>query len=176
MRAGIHVISTLNIQHLESLYPPGRKRATGVKVKEPESPTTSLSMADQLINADLSAEGPAGSTCGGKAFTLPSVSSVHWKVSFTQANLTRLREFALEEIAHRLDQRLTTTNTVGTNGSAGRIMVCLSSRGPNVDHLVRKTAIALRIGLKARFLVRSLYSDSEGRRHPRSRRRPSADQ
>ncbi len=57
LRAGIHVISTLNIQHLESLYDLVEK-ATGVKVKE-RIPDYVLGMADQLVNVDLSAEGCA---------------------------------------------------------------------------------------------------------------------
>src|SRR5208282_3572272 len=47
LRAGINVISTLNIQHLESLYD-AVERATGVKVKE-RVPDYILGMADQLV-------------------------------------------------------------------------------------------------------------------------------
>src|SRR5581483_12396858 len=54
LRAGINVISTLNIQHLESLYDLVEK-ATGVKVKE-RVPDYILGMADQLVNVDVSAE------------------------------------------------------------------------------------------------------------------------
>src|SRR5439155_24574071 len=54
LRAGINVITTLNIQHLESLYDLVEK-ATGVKVKE-RIPDYVLGMADQLVNVDVSAE------------------------------------------------------------------------------------------------------------------------
>ncbi len=54
LRAGINVISTLNIQHLESLYDMV-ERGTGVKVKE-RVPDYVLGLADQLVNVDLSAE------------------------------------------------------------------------------------------------------------------------
>ena len=54
LRAGINVITTLNIQHLESLYDIV-EQATGVKVKE-RVPDYVLGMADQLVNVDLSAE------------------------------------------------------------------------------------------------------------------------
>src|SRR5260370_38309959 len=54
IRAGINVISTLNIQHLESLYDLV-EQATGVKVKE-RVPDYVLAMADQLVNVDVSAE------------------------------------------------------------------------------------------------------------------------
>ena len=54
LRAGINVIITLNIQHLESLYDM-IERATGVKVKE-RVPDYVLGLADQLVNVDVSAE------------------------------------------------------------------------------------------------------------------------
>ncbi len=135
LRAGINVISTLNIQHLESLYDMVEK-ATGVKVKE-RIPDYIVGLADQLINVDLSAEDLRERLSAGKIYPAERIDRA-LESFFTQANLTRLREFALHEIAHRLDQRLTDTET--TQPSTNRIMVCLSSRGPNVDHLVRKTA------------------------------------
>ena len=54
LRAGIHVITTVNIQHLESLYDE-IERATGVKVKE-RLPDRVLAEADQIVNIDVSVE------------------------------------------------------------------------------------------------------------------------
>src|SRR6478672_7943553 len=54
LRNGVNVISTLNIQHLESLYDMV-ERATGVKVKE-RVPDYVLGLADQFVNVDISAE------------------------------------------------------------------------------------------------------------------------
>ena len=54
LRAGIHVITTVNIQHLESLYDEV-ERAIGVKVKE-RLPDHVLGEADQIVNVDVSAE------------------------------------------------------------------------------------------------------------------------
>jgi two-component system sensor histidine kinase KdpD len=54
LAAGIHVISTLNIQHLESLYETV-ERATGVKVRE-RIPDRVVAEADQLVNVDLTIE------------------------------------------------------------------------------------------------------------------------
>ena len=103
LRAGINVISTLNIQHLESLYDMV-ERATGVKVKE-RVPDYIIGLADQLINVDLSAEDLRERLTAGKVYPAERIDRA-LESFFTQANLTRLREFALEEIAHRLDQRL----------------------------------------------------------------------
>jgi two-component system, OmpR family, sensor histidine kinase KdpD len=51
LRAGINVISTVNIQHLESLYN-FVEQSTGVRVKE-RVPDETLSKADQIVTVDL---------------------------------------------------------------------------------------------------------------------------
>src|SRR5438067_1521118 len=102
LRAGTHVISTLNIQHLESLYDMVEK-ATGVRVKE-RVPDYVLGMADQLVNVDLSAEDLRERLLAGKVYPPPRITSALDNF-FTPTNLTRLRELALGEIAHLLDRR-----------------------------------------------------------------------
>src|SRR6202167_3412971 len=54
LAAGIHVISALNIQHLESLYNTV-EQLVGVKVRE-RIPDSVLAEADQVVNIDLAAE------------------------------------------------------------------------------------------------------------------------
>ena len=76
LRQGINVISTLNIQHLESLYDMV-ERATGVKVKE-RGPDYILGMADQLVNVDLSAEDLRDRLATGKVYPTERVGSV-WR-------------------------------------------------------------------------------------------------
>src|ERR1700738_2058458 len=90
IRAGINVISTLNIQHLESLYDLVEK-ATGVKVKE-RIPDYVLGMADQLVNVDVSAEDLRERLQAGKVYPQDRVGTALQNF-FTQANLTQLREF-----------------------------------------------------------------------------------
>jgi two-component system sensor histidine kinase KdpD len=144
LQAGINVISTLNIQHLESLYDMV-ERAIGVKVKE-RVPDYVLSMADQLVNVDVSAEDLRERLQAGKVYP-PERIDTALQNFFTQANLTRLRELALEEIAHRLDRRRTKQDGDQQPGGSERVMVCLSSRSPSVEHLLRKGArIADRLG------------------------------
>ena len=54
LAAGIHVISTLNVQHLESLYNIV-ENAVGVKVRE-RIPDSVLAEADQIVDVDLATE------------------------------------------------------------------------------------------------------------------------
>jgi two-component system, OmpR family, sensor histidine kinase KdpD len=136
LRAGINVISTLNIQHLESLYDIVEK-STGVKVKE-RIPDYVLGMADQIVNVDLSAEDLRERLEAGKVY--PAERARHaLEHFFTPDNLTRLRELALGEIAHVLDRRRREQDGQDHKG-AERVMVCLSSRSPNPEALLRKGA------------------------------------
>src|SRR5437660_5187025 len=66
LHAGINVISTLNIQHLESLYDLV-EQTTGVKVKE-RVPDYVLGMADQIVNVDVSAEDLRDRLSAGKVY------------------------------------------------------------------------------------------------------------
>jgi two-component system sensor histidine kinase KdpD len=137
LRAGINVISALNIQHLESLYDLVEK-ATGVKVKE-RIPDYVLGIADQLVNVDVSAEDLRERLQAGKVYPQERIEAALQNF-FTQANLTQLREFAFEEIAHRLDRRRSDESGLETKGSSDGVMICLSSRSPNAEWLLRKGA------------------------------------
>ena len=136
LNAGIDVWTTLNIQHLESLYDIVES-CTGVKVKE-RVPDYILGLADQIVNVDLSAEDLQDRLRGGKVYPRERIDSALSNF-FTEENLTRLREMALEEIRHLLDRRRQTQNT-DAQAPSGRVMVCLSSRSPNPHVLLRKGA------------------------------------
>ena len=88
LRAGVHVISTMNVQHLESLYDLV-ERFTGVKVKE-RVPDYVLGLADQVVNVDLSAEDLQDRLRAGKVYPRERVQSALDNF-FTGQNLTRLR-------------------------------------------------------------------------------------
>jgi two-component system sensor histidine kinase KdpD len=137
LRAGINVISTLNIQHLESLHDIVEE-ATGVKVKE-RVPDYVISMADQLVNVDLSAEDLRERLVGGKVYPKERIETALSNF-FTETNLTRLRELAMGEIAHRLDRRRQDQKEGPIKGGAERLMVALSSRSPSAASLLRKGA------------------------------------
>jgi two-component system sensor histidine kinase KdpD len=137
LRAGINVISTLNIQHLESLYDLV-ERATGVKVKE-RVPDYVLGLADQLVNVDVSAEDLRERLLAGKIYPTERANRALDNF-FTQENLTQLRELALEEMAHRLDRRRQDRKDGEQRGGSERVAVALGSRSPNPERLLRKGA------------------------------------
>jgi two-component system sensor histidine kinase KdpD len=140
LRAGINVITTLNVQHFESLYNIVEE-STGVKVKE-RVPDDIIAQADQIVNIDLAAEDLQERLIAGKIYSKERVEAALANF-FTERNLTRLREMTLSETANILDrkQRLTTEHGRGDGLSAlGQVMVAVSSRGPEPGRLLRKTA------------------------------------
>jgi two-component system, OmpR family, sensor histidine kinase KdpD len=137
--AGIHVISALNIQHLESLYNMV-ENLIGVKVRE-RLPDSVLAEADQIINIDLSAEDLQQRLKEGKIYPMERVQS-SLENFFTSGNLEHLRELALRELASQIDFKRRESAqqqqvAAPTDGSPEQIMVCLSSRGPNSARLLR---------------------------------------
>ena len=138
LRAGIHVISTVNVQHLESLYDE-IERVTGVRVKE-RIPDRVLAEADQIVNVDVSVEDLIERLSSGKIYPAERIKTA-LENFFTPPNLTRLREITLTEIAHLIDRRNRRAEADQYPVSAtDRVMVGLSSRSPNAPALLRKTA------------------------------------
>jgi two-component system sensor histidine kinase KdpD len=138
IRAGIHVITTVNIQHLESLYDEV-ERVTGVKVKE-RLPDSVLAESDQIVNTDLSSEDLLERMRGGKIYPAERAARA-LENFFTPSNLTRLRELTLTEIAHLIDRRARRAEADRAPVSVtDRVMVGLSSRSPNAPALLRKSA------------------------------------
>ena len=138
LRAGIHVITTVNIQHLESLYD-RVEHSTGVKVKE-RLPDSVLGDADQIVNIDLPAEDLLERLKAGKVYP-PERAERALDNFFTSANLTRLREITLTEVAHLIDRKTRRGEADRADASATeRVMVGLSSRSPNAPALLRKAA------------------------------------
>lgn len=132
--AGIHVITTLNIQHLESLYNIVEK-SVRVKVRE-RLPDMVLAEADQIVNVDLAPEDLRKRLVEGKIYPLDRVEAALTNF-FTDANLQTLRELTMREIAAQID--LKSRDHLEENGGIApdQVMVCLSSRGPNSEMLLR---------------------------------------
>jgi two-component system sensor histidine kinase KdpD len=138
LHAGINVITTVNIQHFESLYNVVEE-ATGVRVKE-RVPDEIVAEADQIVNIDLPAEDLQERLQAGKIYPEERIQAAMANF-FTQKNLTRLREMTLAETANFLDRQQRETGESEKRVSAiGQVMVAISSLGPDPGRLLRKTA------------------------------------
>jgi two-component system sensor histidine kinase KdpD len=138
LAAGINVISTINIQHLESLYNIVEQN-TGVRVKE-RIPDEIVAGADQVVNLDLSAEDLLDRLQAGKIYPVERVQRAMANF-FTEKNLVRLRELTLTEVARFLDSKQRAQSEQELHQPAlGLVAVAISSRGPDPGALLRKTA------------------------------------
>jgi len=130
LKAGINVISAVNIQHIESLNP-YVERLTGVKVRE-TVPDRVLAIASEIINIDLSVEDHRERLRRGKIYPTQKIESA-LRGFFTPENLAAMREMALREVASKVEyqteeQRL--LREAGPLRRPDRVVVCL---GPGYD-------------------------------------------
>jgi two-component system sensor histidine kinase KdpD len=98
---GINIITTMNVQHLESLNDV-IQQTLGVTVRE-TVPDWVVMSADQVINLDISAEDLQQRLREGKIYPLEKVPTALANF-FTEENLTTLRELALREVASSVDR------------------------------------------------------------------------
>lgn len=134
LEAGIHVITTLNIQHLESLYNTVES-ATGVKVRE-RLPDNILTRADQIVNVDITTQDLRIRLEQGKIYPADRIETALANF-FKDPNLEQLREITLRELASQIDFRRRTPEEQEISLAAEQVMVCLSSGGPNSEMLLR---------------------------------------
>jgi two-component system sensor histidine kinase KdpD len=132
--AGIHVITTLNVQHLESLYDTVES-AVGIKVRE-RLPDSVLAEADQIVNVDITTEDLLRRMEQGKIYPTDRIEAALGNF-FAAPNLEQLREITLRELASQIDFRRRSPEELETSLTSEQVMVCLSSAGPNSEKLLR---------------------------------------
>ncbi|MEU1516057.1 DUF4118 domain-containing protein [Streptomyces sp. NPDC005811] len=140
LAAGIDVISTVNIQHLESLGDVVES-ITGVRQRE-TVPDEVVRRADQIDLVDMSPEALRRRMAHGNIYKPDKVDAALSNY-FRPGNLTALRELALLWVADRVDAYLTeyrSAHSVSTIwGSRERIVVGLTG-GPEGRTLIRRAA------------------------------------
>jgi len=102
LTAGVNVISTVNVQHLESLNEVIFE-LTGVRVRE-TFPDRILDEADQVVLVDLTPEELQARLRAGKVYPKERV-EVALQNFFRHENLATLRELALREVAEDVEAR-----------------------------------------------------------------------
>ncbi len=100
--AGIDVVSTVNVQHLESLND-AVFELTNVRVRE-TFPDRILDEADEVVLVDLSPEALQDRLRAGKVYAAERVDSALSNF-FRAENLAALRELALREVAEDVEAR-----------------------------------------------------------------------
>lgn len=125
--AGIHVMTAVNIQHLETLND-AVARATGVRVRE-TVPDTFLDRADEVINVDATVEELRNRLREGKIYRPDKVEQALANF-FRKGNLSTLRELALRAVADEVGEKAASYRVREGLEPAlipERVMVCMSS-------------------------------------------------
>ncbi|KQR94472.1 histidine kinase [Chryseobacterium sp. Leaf180] len=135
--AGIHVISAVNIQHLESLHHEV-KSVTGIDVSE-RIPDTVLAAADEVVNIDLTADELITRLKDGKIYDHSKVQSA-LNNFFKTENILQLRELALKEVASQVTRKVETEVVSGKVLKKERFLACISSNETTAKNVIRKTA------------------------------------
>ncbi|MGG0790361.1 histidine kinase [Peribacillus simplex] len=152
LEAGISVISTMNIQHIESLKD-SVKQITGVFVRE-TVPDSILHLSDELEMIDISPNALRKRMEEGNIYAMDKVeqSLSHF---FKTQNLIALRELALRELADDVDDRLESMKRKeGVRGPWRKdevIFVCVNLRA-NSERLIRR-GFRIAYRLKANWYV-----------------------
>ena len=150
--AGIHVYTTLNVQHLESLNDLVAK-ITGVVVRE-TVPDSVLEQADEVELIDLPPDDLLQRLKEGKVY-VPEQAKEAIHNFFRKGNLTALRELALRRTAERVDAdvRLYMRDHAipKTWPVTERLIVCVSP-SPHSAAIVR-AAKRMATGLRAEWIV-----------------------
>ncbi|GAA1874674.1 ATP-binding protein [Lapillicoccus jejuensis] len=140
LAAGIEVISTVNIQHLESLGD-AVEAITGVRQRE-TVPDDVVRSADQLELVDMSPESLRRRMAHGNIYRAEKIDAAlaHY---FRPGNLSALRELALLWLADRVDETLeryrATHGISSTWPTRERVVVALTG-GPEGEALLRRAA------------------------------------
>ena len=115
--AGIDVISTVNVQHLESLND-AIAELTDVRVRE-TFPDRILEEADEVVLVDLTPEALQERLRAGKVYA-PERAEVALQNFFRTDRLSALRELALREVAEDVEARRQTARARPAQPAGGR--------------------------------------------------------
>jgi two-component system, OmpR family, sensor histidine kinase KdpD len=138
--AKIDVLSTVNIQHIESIAPMVRA-ITGVTVRE-TVPDWLLQMSEETVMVDLTPEALQARMMRGDVYGQEKVEQA-LKNFFRRGNLIALRELALRQVAEQVDRSLESymdeKDIQGSWPVRERIAVCISA-SPKAQYLVARAA------------------------------------
>ncbi len=140
LAANIDVISTLNIQHIESISPVVRN-ITGINIRETVPDWVPMT-ASETVMVDLTPEALQNRMKRGDVY-MPAKVEQALSNFFRRGNLIALRELALRQVAEQVDRSLEnymTAKDIQKNWAVReRIAVCVSS-SPSAQYLIARAA------------------------------------
>jgi two-component system sensor histidine kinase KdpD len=166
--AGIHVLTAVNIQHLETLND-AVARVTGVRVRE-TVPDTFLDRADEVINVDVTVDELRKRLREGKVYKPEKIEQA-LNNFFRKGNLSTLRELALRAVADEVGEKAASYRAQEGLEPAWipeRVMVCMSASSLAPRVLRTGARIAGRLGARWYAVYVETPSEQPGRIAPDS--------
>ena len=156
----VDVLSTINIQHVESLSP-RVQGLTGIAVRE-QVPDWVLDRADEIVISDLTPEALVMRMRRGDIYPMDRVER-SLQNFFRRGNLIALREMALQRVTRAVDRTLkdyVKRKRLGGNWTvAEKVAVCISSSTQARDLIARGAHLAE--ALDAELFVVHVNSDRD---------------
>jgi len=144
LAAGIDVVSTVNVQHLESLNDQVTE-LSGIRVRE-TIPDAVVARADEVVLVDLTPEALLERLRAGKVYQLDRIDAA-LNNFFRIENLSALREVALRQVAQEVGAKRRPTEVIssreeslaeGTPQAIGERLLALVEPYPGAQRLVRR--------------------------------------
>jgi two-component system sensor histidine kinase KdpD len=158
LSAKIDVLTTVNIQHIESVTPRVQS-LTGITVRE-TVPDWVLDQADEIVMSDLTPEALATRMRRGDIYPLDRAERALANF-FRRGNLIALREMALQRVTSAVDRTLddyAKQKQLGAHWTISeKVAVCVSANNAAKDLIARGARLAH--GMNADFFV--LHLDTE---------------
>ncbi|MFC6644600.1 histidine kinase [Granulicella cerasi] len=164
---GINVVSTINVQHVESLNP--RVQAlTGIAVRE-QVPDWVLDRADEIVLSDLTPEALVTRMRRGDIYPAERIERSLANF-FRRGNLIALREMALQRVTRAVDRTLdeyVKRKNLGSHWSISeKVAVCISANAQARDLIARGARLAEALNAELYVLhVENSQALTEERKH-----------
>lgn len=137
LEAGINVISTVNIQHIESINELVEK-ITGVKINE-RVPDRILQAADEVVNVDLTIDELLERLKAGKVYDLQKV-PIALQNFFQKDRLLQLRDLALKEVSRLVERKIAKEIPAAEREKLQAIVTAISTNYRSGRKLIRKSS------------------------------------
>jgi two-component system sensor histidine kinase KdpD len=156
VKAGISVITAVNVQHLESLHDQVL-RITGIDVME-RVPDLLLKQADEVVNVDLTVGELRARLEEGKIYDPQKVPTA-LQGFFRPDNLLQLRQLAVREVSlllgHQIELHAGRAAPVPPERrNTDRLLACINSNAAAAKEIIRKTSrLADRLSAAAWYVL-----------------------
>jgi two-component system sensor histidine kinase KdpD len=134
---GISVITTVNIQHIESINERVEK-ITGIEIKE-RVPDSIIQMADEVVNIDLTIEELLERLEDGKIYDKAKVPFA-LNNFFQKDKLLQLRDLALKEVSRQVERKIIKDIPLQQREKINAIVTCISTNSKSAANIIRKSS------------------------------------